>query len=86
MSDTRLERARVRRAFRLLRVAQDLTQEEVGALAGLPAGRYWRIENLAEPYDDSTRDALARVFGCAASALPGKRRPAAAPRRYAAAV
>lgn len=60
-------RDEVQRRLRLLRTGAGKSQIEVEHEAGLPRGKYWRIEN---GYDTPTHDELkqlARVFGVSES-------------------
>ncbi len=64
------ERAAIRRGYRMLRITAEKTQLEVEALAGLDAGRYWKIENgYVTPTGDEAKR-LAYVLGIRPSKLP----------------
>jgi transcriptional regulator with XRE-family HTH domain len=64
------QRAVIRRSYRMLRLAVEKTQIEVEALAGLDAGRFWKIENgYVIPTDEEIKN-LAKVLKVAKSKLP----------------
>ena len=70
LSETK--RTAIRRRYKALRAATELTQLEIQALARLTKGRYWRIE---QGYDFPTADerkALARALKVQPSDLPGE--------------